>query len=55
MTKRPFTTKGLKAEQPLQLIHSDVCEPFNVQARGDFEYFVSFIDDYSRYRYIYLM
>ena len=27
----------------------------NIQARGDFEYFVIFIDDYSRYGYIYLM
>ena len=26
-----------------------------IQARGDFEYFVSFIDDYSRYGFIYLM
>ena len=24
MTKRPFTTKGLRAEEPLGLIHSDV-------------------------------
>lgn len=27
----------------------------NVQARGGFEYFITFIDDYSRYGYIYLM
>ena len=25
MTKRPFTTKGLRAKQHLELIHSDVC------------------------------
>lgn len=27
----------------------------NIQARGDFEYFVTFTDDYSKYGYIYLL
>ena len=27
----------------------------NVRARGGYEYFINFIDDYSRYGYIYLM
>ena len=26
-----------------------------VQVRGGFEYFITFMDDYSRYGYIYLM
>ena len=55
MTKRPFKTKGQRAKEPLELIHSDVCCPMNVQARGGYEYFVTFIDDYSRYGYVYLM
>ena len=33
----------------------DVCSPLNVQARGGCEYFVTFIDDYSRNGYLYLM
>ena len=55
MTKRPFSTKGTRAKELLQVVHSDVCGPLNVQKRGEYEYFVSFIDDYSRYDYIYLM
>ena len=55
MTKRPFSAKGTRAKEPLQLIHSDVYGPLNVQARGGYEYFISFNDDYSRYGYIYLM
>ena len=55
MTKRPFSGKGERAKEPLELVHSDVCGPLNVQARGGYEYFVSFIDDFSRYAYIYLM
>ena len=32
MTKRPFTTNGLRTEEPLELIHSNVCGPFAMQA-----------------------
>ena len=55
MTKRPFKAKGYRATKPLELVHTDVCGPINVQARGGYEYFVTFTDDYSRYGYIYLM
>ncbi|WBP92221.1 reverse transcriptase domain-containing protein [Kitasatospora cathayae] len=55
MTKRPFSAKGNRATEPLELIHSDLCGPMNVKARGGFEYYVSFIDDYSRYGYVYLL
>lgn len=55
MTKRPFTAKGYRAKDVLELVHSDLCGPMTIQARGGFEYFVTFIDDYSRYGYIYLM
>ena len=55
MTKRPFNAKGNRATECLELIHSDVCGPFNVQARGGYEYFVTFTDDYSRYGHVYLM
>ncbi|KAA0058362.1 gag/pol protein [Cucumis melo var. makuwa] len=53
--KEPFTGKGYRAKEPLELIHSDLCGQMNVKARWDFEYFISFIDDYSRYGYLYLM
>ena len=55
MTKRPFSAKDERSKEPLQLVHSDVCGPLSVQARGGYEYFVTFIDDYSRYGYVYLM
>ena len=32
-----------------------MCGPFSVHARGGYEYFITFIDDYSRYRYVCLM
>ena len=55
MTKRPFSAKGERSKEPLQLVHSDICGPLSVHARGGYEYFVTFIDDYSRYGYVYLM
>ena len=55
MTKRPFKAKGYRATRPLELVHTDVCSPMRVQARGGYEYFVTFTDDYSRYGFVYLM
>ena len=47
MTKRPFSDKGRRATELLELVHSDVCGPLNQQARGGYEYFVTFTNDYS--------
>ena len=55
MTKRPFTTKGCRAKECLELVHIDVCRPFNVHALGGYEYFITFMDDYSKFGYVYLM
>ena len=35
--------------QPLELIHSDVCGKIGKQSLGGAEYFVTFVDDCSRY------
>ena len=55
MTKRPFTTKGVRAKEYLKLVHIDVHEPFDVQACEGHEYFITFTYDLSRYGYVYLM
>ena len=55
ITKRPFTGKSYRAKEPLELIHLGLCGPMNVKARVSFEYFISFIDNYSMYGYLYLM
>ena len=39
----------------LELVHKDECGPMSTQARGGYEYFITFTDDYSRYGYVYLM
>ena len=55
MTKSPFTGKGERTSECLGLIHTDVCGPINIQAIGSFSYFITFIDDHSRYGHMFLM
>ena len=55
MTKTPFSGTMERATDLLEIIHTDVCGPMNVEARGKYHYFLTFTDDLSRYGYIYLM
>ena len=55
MTLRPFKAIGYRAKEVLDLVHTDLCGPMSTSARGGYKYFIIFIDDYSRYGYIYLM
>ena len=55
MTKSSFTEKGERASEVLGLIHSDICGLMNISAKGGYNYFITFIDDLSRYGYVYLM
>ena len=55
MTRRPFSAKGERAKEPLELVHTDACGPLNVQAQGGYEYFIIFIDNFSNYESVYLM
>ena len=52
--RKPFG-KAIRAEIPLQLIHSDICGPMNVRARHGAVYFITFIDDFTRYGYVFLI
>jgi hypothetical protein len=55
MTKTLFTGFPERASDLLELVHTDVCGPMNTTARGGFQYFITFTDDFSRYGYVYLM
>jgi hypothetical protein len=37
----------------LEIIHTDICGPFPVKSVDSYESCITFIDDYSRYGYIY--
>ena len=55
ITKTPFSRTMERATDLLEIIHTDVCDPVSVKARGVYRYSLTFTDDLSRYGYIYLM
>ena len=55
MIKTPFTGHGEKTSDILDLVHTDECGPISTQARDRYSYFITFTDDKSRFRYVYLM
>ena len=55
MTKTPFSGIMERANDLLEIIHTDVCGLMSVGARGGYHYFLTFTDNLSRYGYIYLM
>ena len=52
--RKPFD-KAPRATHPLELVHSEICGPMNVKACHGTSYFLTFIDDYSRFSYFYLI
>ncbi|KAL0301602.1 UNVERIFIED_CONTAM: hypothetical protein Sradi_6437000 [Sesamum radiatum] len=53
--RRKLFGKAKKATHPLELVHSHICGQMNVRARHGAFYFLTFIDDYSRYGSVYLL
>ena len=51
-TKTPFSGTMERATDLLEIIHTDVCGPTSVEARGGYRYFLTFTDDFGRYGYI---
>ena len=44
-----------RVTEPLDLIHTDVCDLKMCQTRGGKRYFITFIDDCTRYCHVYLL
>ena len=44
-----------RATQPFEIVHSDVCNSMHVNSHGNSKYFVTFVDDYSRYVHVYFI
>lgn len=54
MVKKPFHSVK-RTSQLLDLIHTDICEMNGMLTRGGNRYFITFIDDCSRFTYVYLL
>lgn len=49
----PFNLSTSHAQEPLDLIHSDVWGPAPINSSSGFRFYVLFIDDFSRYTWIF--
>ena len=50
-----FPSEGNKASEPLALVHSDLCGPMRVSSLGGAKYFLTFIDDATRFKTVYFL
>lgn len=56
MTRKPVPKKSdSRSTNVLDLIHTDVCGPMQTTTPGGNKYFMTVIDDYSRYTMVYLL
>lgn len=55
IVRKPFNKKGFRAQKPLQLVHTDVCGPITPTSWDGYNYFVTFIDDYTHFVVVYLL
>lgn len=46
-TGRPPKELTWRAKEPLELVHSNICDPMKIQTLGGNRYFLTFINDYS--------
>lgn len=46
---------GRRADEPLGLVHTDVCGKMGTQSLSGGEYFLTFIDDKTRYVWVYIL
>ena len=56
MARMPFPQKSLTtSKNVMDLVHTDVCGPMQTVTPGGKKYFVTFVDDYSKYTVVYLL
>ena len=53
--RESFAKKSTRKKEKLDLVHSNVCGPIEVESLGGNKYFVTFIDDATRKTWIYIL
>jgi len=49
MTRTPFPKKSSRSTDTLEIVHSDICGPMRSESIGKSKYFITFIDDATRW------
>ncbi|KAL7290151.1 hypothetical protein TKK_0015865 [Trichogramma kaykai] len=55
MTREPFQPRTKYATKLLEVVHSDVCGPMRTTMKGGARWFVTFIDEHTRFCAVYFM
>jgi hypothetical protein len=55
MRSLPFEQRTMFSSKIFEIVHSDVWGPAPVVSKGGFSYYVIFVDDFSRYSWIYFL
>lgn len=54
--KRSYNSNvDYRSREPLELVHSDICKPIDPISRDGFRYVVSFLDDFTGFKAVYLL
>jgi hypothetical protein len=51
----PFSLSVNKSIEAFQLIHIDIWGPFSVASYSGYQFFLTIVDDYSRFTWLFLM
>ena len=54
-TRHKSKNPTIRSNELLELIHTDICGPFDILSWGGEKYFITFINDFSRYCYLFLL
>ena len=49
MNANPFLSSTTRTSKPLELIHTNLHGPFKVRTMSGYRYWITFIDDYTRF------
>lgn len=55
LTVKTRKERTWRSQQVLELVHTDICGPLTPIAIGGYKYFITFIDDFSRYGHVELL
>ena len=53
--RKPFKSVNERTTELLELVHSDLAEFRSTETRGGKKYYITFVDDHSRYTKLYLL
>jgi len=54
-TRLPFSTSSISSVKAFELIHCDIWGPFEVPSLSGAKYFLTIVDDFSRFTWVFLM